>query len=71
MFPRWLLVLGDASYSIYLTHGFVVPVIGLVFVYFRWTSLPAEAIAVLACLFASAVVGTVVYRALKDRSCPS
>ena len=65
MFPRWLLVSGDASYSIYLTYGFVVPVIGLVFVYFRWTSLPAEAIAVLACLFASAVVGTVVYRVIE------
>jgi peptidoglycan/LPS O-acetylase OafA/YrhL len=25
--PRWLLNAGDASYSIYLTHGFVIPVI--------------------------------------------
>jgi peptidoglycan/LPS O-acetylase OafA/YrhL len=46
MLPRWLLVSGDASYSIYLTHGFVVPVIGLAFVYLRWSSLAAEAVAV-------------------------
>jgi peptidoglycan/LPS O-acetylase OafA/YrhL len=27
--PRWLLSLGDASYSIYLSHGFVLPALGL------------------------------------------
>jgi len=59
--PRWLLALGDASYSVYLTHGFVVPVIGLVFVFFHWTGLAAEATVVLACLVASAIVGWVVY----------
>jgi exopolysaccharide production protein ExoZ len=59
--PRWLLALGDASYSIYLTHGFVVPVVGLVFIFFHWTSIPAQAIAVLACLVAGSVVGWVVY----------
>ena len=26
--PQWLLLLGDASYSIYLTHAFVVPLLG-------------------------------------------
>jgi exopolysaccharide production protein ExoZ len=59
--PRWLLALGDASYSIYLTHGFIVPVLGLVFVYFHWTGLPAEAIAVLGCLVAASIVGSVAY----------
>jgi exopolysaccharide production protein ExoZ len=59
--PRWLLALGDASYSIYLTHGFVVPVIGVGFFFFHWTGLAAEAAAVLACLLASAIVGRVVY----------
>jgi exopolysaccharide production protein ExoZ len=60
--PWWLLALGDASYSIYLTHGFVVPVIGLGFFYFHWTGLAAETTAVLACLVASATVGWIVYR---------
>jgi exopolysaccharide production protein ExoZ len=27
--PRWLLTLGDASYSIYLSHGFVLPAFGI------------------------------------------
>ena len=35
MLPRWLLELGDASYSIYLTHGFVVPVTGFLIPLFR------------------------------------
>jgi len=77
--PRWLLALGDASYSIYLTHGFVVPVIGLGFLSFRWTGSAAEATAVLACLMASAIVGCAVYLmvekpmmlALKQRANPS
>jgi peptidoglycan/LPS O-acetylase OafA/YrhL len=59
--PRWLLALGDASYSIYLTHGFVVPAIGLAFMFLHWKGLPAQAIAVLACLVASSIVGWVVY----------
>jgi exopolysaccharide production protein ExoZ len=63
--PRWLLVLGDASYSIYLTHGFVVPAVGLAFVTLHWTAAWAEALAVLACLAASSIVGVVVYRTIE------
>jgi len=63
--PGWLLVLGDASYSIYLTHGFVVPLVGLAFVFFHWTGLVALPAAVLACLVASAIVGAVVYRVVE------
>jgi len=63
--PRWVLALGDASYSIYLTHGFVVPVIGLVFVFFHWTDLSAEVVAVLACLVAGSIVGWIVYMAVE------
>lgn len=65
MLPRWLLGLGDASYSIYLTHGFALPVLGLVVVFFHRTGLFAEAIAVLACLVASSIVGAVVYRLIE------
>jgi exopolysaccharide production protein ExoZ len=63
--PRWLLVLGDASYSIYLTHGFVVPAVGLAFVTLHWATASAEALAVLACLAASSIVGVAVYRAIE------
>jgi exopolysaccharide production protein ExoZ len=54
--------LGDASYAIYLTHGFVVPAIGLVVIAWHGSGLLAETMAMLACLAASSVVGTVVYR---------
>ena len=63
--PRWLLALGDASYSIYLTHGFVMPILGLVFVFLHWTSLLAEGIAILGCLVASSIVGSVVYKVVE------
>jgi exopolysaccharide production protein ExoZ len=59
--PRWLLALGDASYSIYLTHGFVVAVLGLVFIFFSLTGVPAEALAVLACVAVGSIVGWAVY----------
>jgi peptidoglycan/LPS O-acetylase OafA/YrhL len=59
--PRWLSALGDASYSIYLTHGFALPVLGLVVVFFHWTALPAEALTILACLVVGSAVGWVVY----------
>jgi peptidoglycan/LPS O-acetylase OafA/YrhL len=29
--PRWFLTLGDASYSIYLSHGFMLPILDLLF----------------------------------------
>jgi len=35
--PRWLVALGDASYSLYLWHGFVVALL-----LSRWTRLPEE-----------------------------
>jgi peptidoglycan/LPS O-acetylase OafA/YrhL len=59
--PRWLLGLGDASYSIYLTHGFTLPVLGLAVVFFHWTGLQVEALMILTCLVASSIVGSIVY----------
>jgi exopolysaccharide production protein ExoZ len=63
--PRWLLGLGDASYSIYLTHGFVVPLIGLVVFFFHGSALPDEALTLLACLAVSSIVGWMVYMAVE------
>jgi exopolysaccharide production protein ExoZ len=55
--PRWLLTLGDASYSTYLSHGFVLPVLGLAFSGIvspgRWT----EGLTVILCLVFGALVG--------------
>jgi peptidoglycan/LPS O-acetylase OafA/YrhL len=57
--------LGDASYSIYHTHGFVVPVVGLAFIFLHWTSLPVLTLAVLTCLAACSIVGAIVYKVVK------
>jgi exopolysaccharide production protein ExoZ len=60
--PRWLLELGDASYSIYLIHTFTLPAIGLWLA--RWPHhWPGEiATAMLAAVALSALSGEVVYR---------
>jgi peptidoglycan/LPS O-acetylase OafA/YrhL len=59
--PRWLLALGDASYSIYLTHGFVLPVVGLGILALHWTSASGKALTVMACLAAASVAGWIAY----------
>jgi peptidoglycan/LPS O-acetylase OafA/YrhL len=65
LLPRWLLGLGDASYSIYLTHGFALPVLGLVVVFLHGTGLPAEALTILACVAVSSIVGWVAYKVVE------
>lgn len=55
--PNWLLSLGDASYSIYLGHGFVVPVCVLIVGKMLPGSFVAEVSAVLLCLFGGAALG--------------
>jgi exopolysaccharide production protein ExoZ len=55
--PRWLLTLGDASYSIYLSHGFVLPVLGLAFSGIVSPGLWTEALTIVLCLVFGALVG--------------
>jgi exopolysaccharide production protein ExoZ len=55
--PRWLLTLGDASYSIYLSHGFVLPVLGLAFSGIVSPGLWTEALTIILCLVFSSLVG--------------
>lgn len=64
--PQWLLALGDASYSIYLAHGFVVPVVGLGIMALHWTTGTAQAFTVAACLVAGSLAGWLVF-ALVER----
>ena len=59
--PQWLLGLGDASYSIYLSHGFLVPVCALVIGKIQASGIAAEALAVVLCLSGSAALGTVLH----------
>ncbi len=63
--PRWALELGDASYSIYLIHTFVLPAVGLWLT--RWPrGWPGEiAVALGMALLLSALSGELVYRLLE------
>jgi peptidoglycan/LPS O-acetylase OafA/YrhL len=61
MLPRWLLALGDASYSIYLVHGFALPAVGLVIIALHWETLTAEAATVVACLVVGSLAGWIAY----------
>lgn len=54
--------LGDSSYSAYLLHPLLVPVIGVVVVKLFGTTLPAAAIMLAACFAATALVATLSYR---------
>ncbi len=55
--PDWLLALGDASYSIYLVHGFVLPIIGLSIAALHWSGYVAQAVTVAVCILAGAMTG--------------
>ena len=54
--------LGDSSYSAYLLHPFLVPVIGVVVVKLFGATLPAAVVMLAACLAATAIVATLSYR---------
>ncbi len=45
--PKWLLLAGDASYSLYLTHTFVMPILGHVMRSMHITGKPALAVAII------------------------
>jgi peptidoglycan/LPS O-acetylase OafA/YrhL len=63
--PRWLTGLGDASYSIYLGHGFLLPALGILVSRLGWSSAPAEAFVLVLCLAASGIAGMAMYRAVE------
>jgi peptidoglycan/LPS O-acetylase OafA/YrhL len=63
--PRWLLELGDASYSIYLVHGFVLPLAGFALVRLATRAHATERVE-LGCIVAFATLcGEAVYRGLE------
>ena len=59
--PRWLLSLGDASYSIYLSHGFVLPALGLLVGRLASSGLLTEGLTIILCLLLSSLTGWVVF----------
>jgi exopolysaccharide production protein ExoZ len=59
--PRWLLTLGDASYSIYLSHGFVLPALGILVDQMASPGLWTEGLTIMLCLIASSITGWIVF----------
>jgi exopolysaccharide production protein ExoZ len=64
--PRWLLTLGDVSYSIYLSHGFVLPAFGLLFGMVVAPGLWTEVLTIILCLLVSSLVGWGVFALIES-----
>ena len=63
--PRWMLELGDASYSIYLVHGFALPVVGVMLANLNgnyWGTVP---LSMCAMVVLSTLTGELVYRVVE------
>ena len=60
--PRWALQIGDASYSIYLVHTFVLPVIGLALVHLHHSWRYEVTLLVILATVVSTGAGVVCYR---------
>ncbi|MDR3538262.1 MAG: acyltransferase family protein, partial [Acetobacteraceae bacterium] len=63
--PRWLLAAGDASYAIYLTHGFVVPIVFLAVRHAELSPVISLVTILLGSLLFSALVGQVAHVVLE------
>jgi exopolysaccharide production protein ExoZ len=59
--PRWLLTLADASYSIYLSHGFVLPAFGILVSTIVPRGLWTEGLTIIFCLIVSSIAGWIVF----------
>jgi exopolysaccharide production protein ExoZ len=59
--PRWILALGDASYSIYLSHGFVVPALMLTVGSMVSPGRGAEILTMVLCVSVSSIAGWILY----------
>jgi exopolysaccharide production protein ExoZ len=64
--PRWLLALGDASYSVYLSHGFVLPVLGLMVAATGWSGIFSEGFTIALCLVVSSIAGWIVFMLIES-----
>jgi len=60
--PRWLLGLGDASYSVYLTHGLTLPALGVLVAHLNPRSGAQAWALLLALVVCCALVGEATYR---------
>src|SRR5262249_49332416 len=60
--PKLLIEIGEASYSLYLTHGFVLPVIGVVLAKSGITDSPLAIVLIVSCLVMSTLTSLFIYR---------
>jgi peptidoglycan/LPS O-acetylase OafA/YrhL len=60
--PKLLIEIGEASYSIYLTHVFVLPVIGVAFAKLGITDLALAILLIASCLVMSTVTSLLIYK---------
>ena len=60
--PKSLIAIGEASYSLYLMHGFVLPVVGAIIVKVHLPPLAEGVALILASLVASIILSLLVYR---------
>jgi exopolysaccharide production protein ExoZ len=63
--PKWLLEIGDASYSIYLVHGFVVPVVCIFFARYGGHEPIVLALALILSMIAATLAGDLAYRLIE------
>jgi exopolysaccharide production protein ExoZ len=64
--PCWILALGDASYSIYLSHGFVLPTLMLLIGRLVSPGLWAEGLTIILCLTTSSIAGWILFRFIEN-----
>ena len=63
--PRWLLEIGDASYSIYLVHGFVLPAVCTLFARSGNHRALIFPLAIIVSLLVATIAGDIVYRLIE------
>ncbi len=63
--PRWALEMGDASYSIYLSHGFVLPLVAVLLLRAEMHGMALKSAVIGLSIVLSALVGEVLYRTVE------
>lgn len=63
--PKWLLEIGDASYSIYLTHAFVLPIVVILFVRYGGHRPYILPLVLISSLIVATLTGDLAYRLIE------
>lgn len=66
LLPRWLTMIGEASYSLYLTHGFVLPLVGLAVARMGLSGIVLGTVLIAGSLIGSTMTALLVYRQIES-----